>query len=140
MRAGLLVAPYAAGDSRPRRPIQFDRFHMAQPELGSNLVCVSCGARFYDLHKDPAVCPKCGADQPAEVPRLKRTGEIVPSTPVKAPKPTTGDDDVDDDLDIVPDDDDDDDDGIEDTSDLYDDADDISLDIDFPTEKDDHDS
>ncbi|MCE0742636.1 FYDLN acid domain-containing protein [Acetobacter sicerae] len=113
---------------------------MAQPELGSKRVCVSCGARFYDLTKDPAVCPKCGAEQPAEVPRLKRTGEIVPATPVKAPKPKTDEDDVDDDLDIVADDDDDDDDVIEDTSDLDDDADDISSDIDVPSEKDEHDS
>jgi uncharacterized protein (TIGR02300 family) len=22
--------------------------------------CMSCGAKFYDLNKDPAVCPKCG--------------------------------------------------------------------------------
>ncbi|AQS84968.1 MAG: TIGR02300 family protein [Acetobacter aceti] len=112
---------------------------MAQPELGSKRVCVSCGARFYDLTKDPAVCPKCGTEQPAEVPRLKRTGEIVPTSPVKAPKPTTGEDDVDD-IDIVADDDDDDDDVIEDTSDLDDDADDISSDIDVPSEKDEHDS
>jgi uncharacterized protein (TIGR02300 family) len=33
---------------------------MAKPELGVKRQCMSCGAKFYDLNKDPAVCPKCG--------------------------------------------------------------------------------
>ncbi len=33
---------------------------MAKPELGSKRQCMSCGAKFYDLSRDPAVCPKCG--------------------------------------------------------------------------------
>ena len=33
---------------------------MAKPELGLKRQCMSCGAKFYDLNKDPAVCPKCG--------------------------------------------------------------------------------
>ncbi|MCS6892583.1 MAG: TIGR02300 family protein [Rhodovarius sp.] len=45
---------------------------MAKPELGSKRTCVSCGARFYDLMRNPAVCPKCGTEQPAEQPRLRR--------------------------------------------------------------------
>ena len=50
---------------------------MAKPELGTKRVCVSCGARFYDLTKQPAVCPKCGTEQPAEQPRARRTGGNV---------------------------------------------------------------
>ena len=50
---------------------------MAKPELGTKRVCVSCGARFYDLMKQPAVCPKCGTEQPAEVPRPRRAGGNV---------------------------------------------------------------
>lgn len=34
---------------------------MAKPELGTKRVCQSCGAKFYDLAKDPITCPKCGA-------------------------------------------------------------------------------
>jgi uncharacterized protein (TIGR02300 family) len=45
---------------------------MAKPELGTKRVCVSCGARFYDLAKQPAVCPKCSTEQPSEQPRLRR--------------------------------------------------------------------
>ena len=32
---------------------------MAKPELGTKRLCGSCGAKFYDLSKDPIVCPKC---------------------------------------------------------------------------------
>jgi uncharacterized protein (TIGR02300 family) len=34
--------------------------HVAKPELGTKRLCQSCGAKFYDLSKDPIVCPKCG--------------------------------------------------------------------------------
>ncbi len=50
---------------------------MAKPELGTKRVCVSCGARFYDLTRQPAVCPKCGTEQPAEQPRARRAGGNV---------------------------------------------------------------
>jgi uncharacterized protein (TIGR02300 family) len=32
---------------------------VAKPELGIKRLCGSCGAKFYDLSKDPIVCPKC---------------------------------------------------------------------------------
>jgi uncharacterized protein (TIGR02300 family) len=63
---------------------------MAKIELGTKRVCVSCGARFYDLTKVPAVCPKCATEQPIEQPRPRRTGGNVaeerrPKKPVPAP-------------------------------------------------------
>lgn len=33
---------------------------MAKPEWGTKRICLSCGARFYDLNRDPVVCPACG--------------------------------------------------------------------------------
>ena len=33
---------------------------MAKPELGAKHQCQNCGAKFFDLNKDPIVCPKCG--------------------------------------------------------------------------------
>jgi uncharacterized protein (TIGR02300 family) len=33
---------------------------VAKPELGTKRLCGSCGAKFYDLSKDPIICPKCG--------------------------------------------------------------------------------
>ena len=53
---------------------------MAKPELGLKRVCVSCGTRFYDLTRSPAICPKCATEQPAEQPRLRRAA--APVTPV----------------------------------------------------------
>ena len=32
---------------------------MAKPELGTKRLCGNCSAKFYDLNKDPIVCPKC---------------------------------------------------------------------------------
>lgn len=33
---------------------------MAKPELGTKRICPNCGARYYDLNRDPIVCPRCG--------------------------------------------------------------------------------
>jgi uncharacterized protein (TIGR02300 family) len=56
---------------------------MAKPELGLKRTCVSCGAKFYDMGKQPAVCPKCGTEQPAEQPRPRRSANIVPDEKLK---------------------------------------------------------
>jgi uncharacterized protein (TIGR02300 family) len=34
---------------------------LAKPELGSKRQCQNCGAKFFDLNRDPILCPKCGA-------------------------------------------------------------------------------
>jgi uncharacterized protein (TIGR02300 family) len=51
---------------------------MAKPELGLKRVCVACGTKFYDLTRAPALCPKCGTEQPAEQPRLRRAAGALP--------------------------------------------------------------
>ena len=33
---------------------------MATSALGMKHICAQCGARYYDLNKSPATCPKCG--------------------------------------------------------------------------------
>jgi uncharacterized protein (TIGR02300 family) len=33
---------------------------LAKSELGTKRQCQNCGAKFFDLNKDPIVCPKCG--------------------------------------------------------------------------------
>ena len=37
---------------------------MAEAEWGAKRSCPSCAVRFYDLMKDPAVCPSCGESFP----------------------------------------------------------------------------
>jgi uncharacterized protein (TIGR02300 family) len=33
---------------------------MGKPEWGAKRICPNCGARFYDLLRDPVPCPSCG--------------------------------------------------------------------------------
>jgi uncharacterized protein (TIGR02300 family) len=33
---------------------------VAKPELGTKRQCQNCSTKFYDLMKDPILCPKCG--------------------------------------------------------------------------------
>jgi len=32
---------------------------LAKPEWGTKRICPSCGARYYDLQREPVICPKC---------------------------------------------------------------------------------
>ena len=32
---------------------------MAKPEWGTKRVCLNCGVRFYDMLRDPIICPSC---------------------------------------------------------------------------------
>ena len=34
---------------------------MSNANMGLKRQCLSCGGKFYDLAKDPILCPKCGA-------------------------------------------------------------------------------
>lgn len=46
---------------------------MANPELGAKQICPNCQAKFYDLNRRPATCPKCGtAFDPEEAVRSRR--------------------------------------------------------------------
>ncbi len=48
---------------------------MAKANLGDKQVCPNCSAKFYDLNKRPATCPKCATvfDPSDDSVRLKRT-------------------------------------------------------------------
>ncbi len=51
---------------------------MAKPEWGTKRICHSCGTRFYDLLRDPIVCPSCrtGFD-PEALLRTRRSRSVV---------------------------------------------------------------
>ena len=82
---------------------------MAKPEWGAKHLCENCGAKFYDMLRDPVTCPKC--DTKVSVSSRPRRGRAVPPKPeVVARPPVVADDEalaVDDD-DILDSDDDDD--------------------------------
>jgi uncharacterized protein (TIGR02300 family) len=45
---------------------------VAKPELGSKRQCQNCGAKFFDLNRDPIICPKCGTVFQGAVGRSQR--------------------------------------------------------------------
>ena len=63
---------------------------------GKKHVCFRCRAKFYDLNKAVAVCPKCGTDQGES---RKKEDEILFEELVdEEPDPVTVDDDDDEEL------------------------------------------
>lgn len=46
---------------------------MADPALGAKQICPNCSAKFYDLNKRPAHCPKCAYEfDPEEAVKSRR--------------------------------------------------------------------
>lgn len=63
---------------------------MNKPELGIKRDCPTCGARFYDLNKSPAHCPKCETTFVPEAllkPRKPRREDDPADSPEAPPKP-----------------------------------------------------
>lgn len=58
---------------------------MAKPEWGVKRICPNCGARYYDMRKDPPVCPSCGTQFDPEALLKSRRARPAPvdDTPVK---------------------------------------------------------
>jgi uncharacterized protein (TIGR02300 family) len=59
---------------------------VAKPELGTKRTCPECTAKFYDLGKEPCVCPKCEHTFEPEIllKSKRRPDEVV--QPKEAPK------------------------------------------------------
>ncbi len=56
---------------------------MAKPEWGLKRTCHSCGTRFYDMMRTPAVCPKCSTTIEPEAPFKTRRQAAAESKPGK---------------------------------------------------------
>jgi len=61
---------------------------VAKPEWGAKRICPSCGARYYDLHRDPIICPKCGTQyDPEALLKTRRKAPVQPVEPEVEKKP-----------------------------------------------------
>ena len=61
---------------------------MAKPEWGKKRTCQNCGAKYYDLQKDPPTCPKCDTvfqvEQTTRGRRSRATAEAPKAIPAAA--------------------------------------------------------
>jgi uncharacterized protein (TIGR02300 family) len=60
---------------------------VAKPELGTKRLCAGCGAKFYDLNKDPIHCPKCGVVYEVAVATRPSRAEPVAAPVARPPVP-----------------------------------------------------
>lgn len=60
---------------------------MAKVELGAKRQCQNCGAKFFDLNKDPIVCPKCGTIFQGTAARVQRAAQKEEPEEVEAAAP-----------------------------------------------------
>ena len=63
---------------------------MGKPEWGTKRTCQSCGARFYDLQRDPIICPKCGAVHDPQAALKTRRGRAIVAEKVQPKAPGKG--------------------------------------------------
>ena len=66
---------------------------VAKPEWGSKRICPSCGARYYDLLREPVICPKCATPFDAEA--FLKSRRTRPAPPVEKELEPVGADEID---------------------------------------------
>jgi uncharacterized protein (TIGR02300 family) len=69
---------------------------MSKPEWGCKRICPNCNARFYDMRRQPIVCPKCSTTFDPEALIKKRRGR----PPATETKPAVLSPELDDSLDL----------------------------------------
>ncbi len=64
---------------------------MVRLEWGAKHLCTSCGAKFYDLQRDPIVCPKCRTVRtPEESLKARNASPAKPKARSQAPAEAKG--------------------------------------------------
>lgn len=71
---------------------QWERM-VAKPEWGSKRICPSCGTRYYDLLREPVICPKCATPFDAEA--FLRSRRTRPAPVVEKELEPVGADEID---------------------------------------------
>ena len=106
---------------------------MSKANLGQKRICISCAAKFYDLNKNPILCPKCGVTFDASaVVKTRRVRAVAEDKTAKKKAPKLAEvvdvdsPGVDVDADAVVADDEEEEGVIEDASELGEDEDDMA--------------
>lgn len=66
---------------------------MAKPEWGSKRICPNCGTRYYDLLREPVICPKCAT--PFDPEAFLKSRRARPVAPVEKELEPVGADELD---------------------------------------------
>jgi uncharacterized protein (TIGR02300 family) len=98
-----LTAGRGCGNAAPGpiTPHDFRFSYIKEPPLsklewGTKRICPSCGTRYYDLMRDPVVCPKCST--PFDPEAFLKARRARPVAPVEKELEPVGADDIDPDL------------------------------------------
>ncbi len=62
---------------------------MSRPARGTKRVCLSCGARFFDLNRSPVVCAICQSVYPVTPPTPRRAASAAPAAPAETQEQQT---------------------------------------------------
>ncbi len=69
-----------ASGAAPQRASNQTEAMMDKQEWGTKRLCPNCGTRYYDMHHDPIVCPRCGANfDPEALLKTRRTRAAAPA-------------------------------------------------------------
>jgi uncharacterized protein (TIGR02300 family) len=66
---------------------------VAKPEWGTKRICPSCGTRYYDLLREPVICPKCAT--PFDPEAFLKSRRSRPTAPVEREVEPVGADELD---------------------------------------------
>ena len=63
---------------------------MANPEWGTKRICQNCSTKFYDLQREPIVCPKCQTEfDPEAFLKTRRSRPVAAADKEHAPVAAT---------------------------------------------------
>ena len=77
------------GKRRKRCVTKIEVARLVKPEWGTKRLCLECGAKFYDMLRDPITCPACETVLKPEPPPKSRRASAAKAkpAPVKVEKP-----------------------------------------------------